>query len=86
MTSNPAEKLIERYVELDPLRPGKSEARLKEHHISVWALAGYFQEGNSDLERAARDFGLPREAVEAAFEFYKRHRAIIDDRVAANAL
>jgi uncharacterized protein (DUF433 family) len=78
------EKLIRRYVELDPDRPSKAEARLKGYGVNVWVLAGYLRAGNGLLDQAARDYHLPREAVEAALAYYRRHRALIDDRIAGH--
>ena len=86
MKNDRADELIERYIELHPDRPNKANARLKNSKVAVWALSGYFQDGRSGIAQAAIDYDLPCEAVEAAFEFYKRFKAIIDDRVAANAL
>lgn len=79
-----ADELIERYIEPNPLTGSKAEARLRDSKVAVWALAGYLQNGESDLARAAMDYHLPREAIEAALEYYRRHKVLIDDRVAAN--
>jgi uncharacterized protein (DUF433 family) len=84
MDRREADELIERYIEPDPSKGSKAEARLRDSKVAVWALAGYLQDGESDLARAATDYHLPREAVEAAREYYRRHKGVIDDRVAAN--
>jgi uncharacterized protein (DUF433 family) len=78
------DELIARYVELDPERPSKANARLKVSHVPVWALAGYSGTVGGDVDRIAEDYDLPREEVEAALAFYERHKVIIDDRLAAN--
>lgn len=79
-----ADELIARHIESHPLRGSKAEARLKGSGVAVWALAGYFQDGDSEVGRATAEYDLPREAVEAAREYYRRHKLQIDDRVAAN--
>ncbi len=79
------EDLIAQYIERNPNKPGLDEARLKNYHVSVWAIIGYLNlavEGN--VEHAAKDYGLPHEAVEAALAYYRRHRCRIDVRIAAN--
>ena len=79
-----ADELIARYIELHPFRGSKAEARLKDSKVAIWALASYFQNEENGGAEAASAYDLPREAVAAALEYYRRHRALIDDRVAAN--
>ncbi|MBI3972820.1 MAG: hypothetical protein HY332_16205 [Chloroflexi bacterium] len=79
------EALINQYIEESPYYPGKADARLREHGVPVWALIGHAQAINGDASQVAHDYDLPPEAVEAAFAFYRRYKAIIDDRLAANA-
>lgn len=81
-----ADALIQRYIEPDPLRTSRADARLKDSKVAVWALAGYFQNGSEDLAQAAVDYHLSIDQIEAAFAYYQRHRAVIDDRLHANAL
>ncbi|MGD9893934.1 MAG: DUF433 domain-containing protein [Dehalococcoidia bacterium] len=78
-------QLIERYIELDPHRPGLGEARLKDSGVPVWALVGHMNAVHSRVVRVAEDYDLPVEAVEAAMEYYRRHQAAIDARLEANA-
>ena len=78
------EHLIERYIELNPHKPWVAEARLKDYGIAVWALIGYLPAVGGDVARAAADYEIPREAVEAALAYYHRHQALIDARLAAN--
>lgn len=86
MDMRETDELIDRYIEMDPLKGSRAEARLRGSKVAGWALAGYLQDGESDLARAATDYQLPREAVEAARAYYRRHKGLIDDRVAANVL
>jgi len=78
------EELIKRYIELNPNKPGRAEARIANALVPVWALVSYLPAVNGDLEQVAEDYEIPIEAVEAALAFYDRHRAIIDDRIRAN--
>jgi len=79
------EALIEHYVEPNPHHAGPADVRLREYCVPVWALIGYWKAAEGDVERVAADYRLPREAVEAAIAYYKRNKAVIDARIAANA-
>ncbi len=73
--------LIARYIEQDPHRPGRYNARLTPY---VWAIAGRFEAVNhGDLDAAAADYDIPREAVEAALAYYERNKPAIDARLEA---
>jgi uncharacterized protein (DUF433 family) len=78
-------RLIERYIEPDPYRPGPGEARLKEYGVPVWALVGHMNAVDGQIERVAEDYDLPEEAVHAALAYYRQYRAAIDARLRANA-
>lgn len=78
-----SDALIAEYIEQHPDRPGKDEARLKQYGISVWAIIGHWR-GDGNAARVAADYEIPTEAVEAALAYYERHKAIIDNRLAAN--
>jgi uncharacterized protein (DUF433 family) len=77
--------LIKRYIEPDPHRSGPAYARLKESGVHVWALVGHWQATGRETEPVAQDYELPREAVQAALAYYRRHTAAIDAHLAANA-
>lgn len=77
--------LIARWIEQNPHRPGVGEARVIGYCVPVWALVGYRLMVDGDAERVADDYDLPQEAVTAALAYYRRHRAVIDARIAANA-
>lgn len=79
------QELIARWIEQDPYRPGLGEARVIGYGVPVWALVGYRLMVEGDADRVAQDYDLPREAVVAALAYYRRHRAVIDARIAANA-
>jgi uncharacterized protein (DUF433 family) len=79
--------LIARWLERNPDKAGLDDVRLKEYGIAVWALAGGLRrEGDAAHAQIARSYDVPLEAVEAAAAFYRRHRAIIDNRIDANEL
>lgn len=83
MSTNNAD-LIRQYIEPNPNKPGIDEARLKEYGVPVWALIGYLPAVRGDRFQLAREYGVHIEAVEAAYQYYLRYRAVIDARIAAN--
>jgi uncharacterized protein (DUF433 family) len=79
-------ELISQYIEENARRPGPTHARLAETGVEVWALIGYYQNATGcDAERVANDYQIPREAVEAALAFYRRHKQLIDAQIRQNA-
>lgn len=79
------EKLIERWIEPSPHRAGADEVRIKGCAVSVWAIIGYVSTGDEEeLAAIADGFRIPVDAVRAAVAYYERHRAVIDNRLAAN--
>lgn len=78
-------ELIDRWIEQNPRKPWEAEARIVTTGTSVWALVGYSPAVDDDLGRIAADYGLPEEAVQAAFAYYRLHRQAIDCRLAENA-
>ena len=77
-------QLMDRWIEPHPWKQDVAEARLRDSKISVWAIVGYLQMVDGDVERTARDYLIPGEAVAAVLAFYRRHREAIDARLAAN--
>jgi len=70
--------LIDRYIVPDPNgRPDR--VRITGSGAEIWALIAYLRAYS--IEQTAIDYHLPREAVEAAIAYYKRHRAVIDARL-----
>ena len=74
-------KLIPKYIDTSA---GRAEARVVPYGVSVWALVGYLKAAQGDKDRVARDYEVPREAVEAAEAYYRRNKALIDARLAMN--
>jgi uncharacterized protein (DUF433 family) len=76
--------LIAALVEPHPARPGAAEWRLKERGVPVWAIIGTLLPDGSNADQVASDYGISREAVEAARAYYRQNQALIDARLAAN--
>ena len=77
-------ELIDQYIEPNPYHPGIADARLRGYGVSVRALIAYDEAVHHDVDRVARDYRLPREAVEAALAYYRQHQDVIDARRAAD--
>jgi uncharacterized protein (DUF433 family) len=77
--------LIARYIEQHPRRPGIDEARLIGFGVPVWAIVGYSFAVGGEIDRVASDYEVLEGAVRAALAYYRRHHAVIDARLAANA-
>jgi uncharacterized protein (DUF433 family) len=75
---------ITRHIEENPAKPGLADARLIGFAVAVWALIGYLPAVGHRADEVAEDYDLPVEAVEAALIYYRRHRDVIDARIAAN--
>ena len=84
-TRDQEQQLIERWIEPHPWKRGVEEARLIDSKVSVWALIGYLRMVDGDVACTAEGYKVPQEAVEAALAYYRRHKALIDGRLAANA-
>ncbi len=83
-TQSRSDALVAAYIEQNPNRPGKDEARLKTYGVSVWAIIGYWKASNGDRSETAAGYDVPIEAVEAAVAYYEQYKIIIDNRLAAN--
>lgn len=81
------QKLIERYIDLDTDRypSGRADARLQRYGVPVWALIGQLRALGGNVDQLARDYELPREAVEAALAYYCRNKEYIDARLLLNS-
>lgn len=78
------DELIAAHVEPHPNRPGEDEWRLKERGVPVWAIIGSLTPSGDNADQVSDDYGVSREAVAAACAYYRRHRGLIDARLAAN--
>ncbi|MBI2938803.1 MAG: DUF433 domain-containing protein [Chloroflexi bacterium] len=81
------QQLIEQYIDLDTARypGGRADARLRGYGVPVWALIGQLRAIGGDIDQLAKDYELPREAVEAALAYYRRNKAYIDARLLLNS-
>lgn len=79
-----ADRLIAEYIEPDPYRVGKSEARLKGRGVAVWALVGQYRAKTSadPARQVAEEYEITPEQMRAALAYYERHRDAIDRRLA----
>lgn len=78
------DELIARYIEPQPARDGITEAHVKGSTAPVWAVIANFRMSPADdaAELIADGYGISIEAMRAAIEYYKRHQAAIDARIA----
>lgn len=83
-----AEALIERHIEPhpDPRKGGEAWYRLRERGTPVWAIIGALLPDGSNADAVAEDYGVPREAVEAARLYYLRHRPAVDALLTLNGV
>jgi uncharacterized protein (DUF433 family) len=77
--------LIASHLEPDPADPDAAAWRLKERAVPVWAIIGALTESGDNARQVAADYGVSVQAVAAALAYYRRHRCLIDARLAANA-
>ena len=78
-------ELIAQYIELDPAKPSRSEARLIGSGVPVWAIIGHYQATGRSPQYVAESYDIPVAAVLAALAYYQQHMALIEDRLTANA-
>jgi uncharacterized protein (DUF433 family) len=80
------DELILEYIELSPHRGGLDEVRIKGRGVRVWALVGHAggPDVGGDIDIIAAHYDLPRDAVLAARAYYRRHRAVLNNRFLAN--
>lgn len=60
------------------------DACVGNHRIMVWLLVGYRQDGWSDEKLLANYPTLTQEGLDAAWEYYRDHRAEIEAAMRAN--
>ena len=78
------DELIAKHIRPNPHRAGRDEAILIGSNISVWALIGYLPAVDGDIIRAANDYAIPLEAMQATVAYYQRNKEVIDNRIDAN--
>lgn len=77
--------LIARHIRRDPQRSGIAEVIVGDYHVHVWALIGYIEASEGDLEAVAAAYAMPFDGVRAAVAFYVRFPQVIAARIDANA-
>ncbi|MGH2584218.1 MAG: hypothetical protein ACRDJE_04830 [Dehalococcoidia bacterium] len=78
------QKLIRRYIRMDPYRPTPDEAVVLPSSVKVWAIVGQLRAVNGDIGRVARGYDVTEDGVRAAIAYYDHHAAVIDNRLDAN--
>lgn len=75
--------LIERYIdpEWDRYPSGRADVRLKDYGVPVWALVALQRATGYTPDELARSYQVPREAIDAAWSFYRRNKKHIDARI-----
>jgi uncharacterized protein (DUF433 family) len=66
------------YIEQDPHKPGRHNARFIEYGHHVWAIIAYLRGGNWDVVQTAKAWNMTEETVQAAIQYYERHRELYD--------
>jgi len=57
---------------------------LRDFGVPIWALVAQLSATGNDRGQLARDYQLPRSAVEAALAFYEQNKEYIDARILLN--
>lgn len=84
-TATDEDRLIKKWIEPDPRKPGVEEARITRYGVNVWAIIGCRGTEDGNPVDVANGYKIPVEAVEAAIAYYRRHKACIDVRIRANS-
>ena len=66
------------WIELDPHRPGRHQARFVETGTHVWIVLGALRRTGGDIATVASEWALSEEAVRAAVRYYQRHQELFD--------
>ncbi len=77
-----AEQAIAQYIDADPHHHGVHHAILRDEGIPVWALIGHLIGADWDVRQVAEDYQISLEAVEAAIQYYRRHKDALDAVIA----
>jgi hypothetical protein len=78
----PDDDLIARHIVPGSDRLEADDARLCEEGVPIWIVVAYDRTVQGDTARVAEPYHLSCEAVEAARPYYRRHRHVIDARIA----
>ena len=70
--------MLSHIIEQDPNEPGRHNARFVEYGHHVSAVIGTLQRNNWDIALTADEWHMPEIAIQAAIEYYARHRELFD--------
>ena len=73
-----SDEVLDAMIELDPLKPGRHNARFVEYGYHLWAVLNSLRRTNGDIVDAAAEWGMPADAIRAAIRYYERHRELSD--------
>lgn len=79
------EERVARWIARGPTSAEAADARLVDSDLAVMTIIGYLAMVGGDVSRVAEDCAVPRQAIEAAAAYYRRHCPAIDARLAAEA-
>ena len=79
-----AAEFIRRHIVADPRKPGVANARVAESGSPVWALVPYLKLYERDYARVAEEFGISKDAAEAADAYYRQNEDALEAKIAAN--
>lgn len=79
-------ELINLYIDASSAAGGMADARLRHSWVPIWAVIGHIPVTGDAPEALADAYDIPVEEAEAALAFYRRHRDIVDARIAANRI
>src|SRR3954451_8007158 len=80
-----ADALIARYIEPNPDPSRLYDSHTTEGAAPIYAIIGLLQLTDWNVDKVAKAYLLPCEAVRAAIAFYRRHPRNIDLFLAVNA-
>lgn len=82
MATAPAEAAeattFDAWIEQDPHRPGRHQARFLETGTHLWVVLGALRRLHGDIVATDRDWHLSEGAVRAAVRYELRHQALFD--------
>jgi uncharacterized protein (DUF433 family) len=78
---DPSDALIARHIDLGDGFPTPDDARLRATGVHVTTIIRQLDRDGGAIDRVARAYRVPPEAVRAAIAYYERHKDVIDARI-----
>jgi hypothetical protein len=70
------------WIQERPRRPGPAEAWVLPYGVPIWILIAHLRMEDWNVELVAEAHRMPREAVRATVDYYRRHSDAIDQQIA----